>query len=321
MLDYPPSAGALGVFTAAEARASGWTRSALRHAIYKQRLTRVRPGAFWIPRSVPTDPWEAERYRHLIQFAAALRTNPAAVASHCSAAVVHGLTISRLPDIGCLTVPVRFVGDIAAMHLHRTRLSNTDVSTVLGLRVTSPERAIVDIGREHGALAALIAADAALHEGRVTRTSLRRQVQACAGWPGVRAARAAIEFADGRAESPLESASRWKLDGVVAPAEIQPSIFLDGAFLGRVDFLWPEAGVVGEADGMKKYDDGVDVLHREKLRQERLEQAGVVVVRWGRNDLDNVPALAVRLADGFTRARRDPTERRWQWRPRDPVSL
>jgi hypothetical protein len=252
-----------------------------------------------------------------------LRTNPTAVASHCSAAALHGMTVSRLPDLGCLTVPVRFVGDIAGMHLHRTRMTDGDVRTVDGLRATSAERAITDIGREHGALAALISADAALHDGRVTRTSLRRQVQLCAGWPGVRAARQAVEFADARSESPLESMSRFKLEGLVPQPLLQASIRQGGVFLGRVDFLWPDAGVVGEADGMTKYDGEPDALRREKLRQERLEKLGLIVVRLGRNDLDNPVALAARLINAFNRGNsvRREFARNWGWEPMPPFSL
>lgn len=73
----------------------------------------------------------------------------------------------------------------------------------------------------------------------------------------------------------------------------------DGKFLGRVDFYW-DCGVVGEADGRSKYDDR-DVLIREKLRQEELENAGLVVVRWTWSDLAT-PSLLPRLQRAFERA-------------------
>jgi hypothetical protein len=135
-----------------------------------------------------------------------------------------------------------------------------------------------------------------------------------AGWPGVRAARRAIEFADGRSESPLESASRLKLAGLVPAPALQTSIFgHDGRFLARSDFLWEEFGVVGEADGMEKYDDPDGTsLRREKLRQEALEQSGLIVVRWGAVDLDRVDGLVARLRSAFARGRRQTEPRRWR---------
>jgi hypothetical protein len=85
---------------------------------------------------------------------------------------------------------------------------------------------------------------------------------------------------------------------------LQPSIYdLDGRFLGRVDFYWDEFGVVGEADGRIKYDKR-DVLTREKLRQEDLENAALVVVRWGWADTRSRPAaLRRRLENAFERGR------------------
>jgi hypothetical protein len=85
--------------------------------------------------------------------------------------------------------------------------------------------------------------------------------------------------ADGRMESPLESVVRGRciLLGLPLP---EPQVWLSDSqgVIGRVDFLWPGSGVVGEADGRVKYRD--NELWREKLRQERLEEAGFVVLRW-----------------------------------------
>jgi very-short-patch-repair endonuclease len=60
--------------------------------------------------------------------------------------------------------------------------------------------------------------------------------------------------------------------------ELQVWLGDDAGTIGRVDFLWRKAGVVGEADGRVKYTDSA--LWQEKLRQERLEDAGYGVLRW-----------------------------------------
>ena len=54
-----------------------------------------------------------------------------------------------------------------------------------------------------------------------------------------------------------------------------------------MDFLWEEAGVVGEFDGWKKYDgDGfAQSLKQEKIREDAIRSTGYVVVRFYWEDL------------------------------------
>lgn len=65
--------------------------------------------------------------------------------------------------------------------------------------------------------------------------------------------------------------------------------------------LWPEPRVIGEADGPGKYKDILD-LHAEKLRQERLERAGWIVVRWTWDDIwTNAVGTANRIRAALSR--------------------
>jgi len=50
----------------------------------------------------------------------------------------------------------------------------------------------------------------------------------------------------------------------------------------RVDFWWARAGIIGEFDGLGKYED-VDAVRREKSREQSLLLRPEVrrVVRWG----------------------------------------
>lgn len=311
----PPLAAAdsLGVFTRSEAISAGWTSAALRYAVERGWLIRLRPGVFVPPLAPATDKYAARRRDLTVAAIAAVLANPSSVASHTAAGVLHQLPLWYLPDLPCITVPPKFVGDVAGAHLHRARLPRIHV-VARPVATTSVPRTVVDIGREHGELSALVAADAALHSGLTTVRALRTHLRDCRGWPGVRAARRAIDFADERAESPLESVSRLKLHGFVPRPELQMSIFdQQGTFLGRSDFLWDEFGVVGEADGMQKYDDVEQMsLREEKLRQERLEQSGLIVVRWGRDDLNRIEHLVGRLREAFARAARRNEPQRWR---------
>ena len=126
----------------------------------------------------------------------------------------------------------------------------------------------------------------------------------CVRWPGIRKARRAIEFADHRAESPLESISRvaFAERGLPRP-ELQVPLPCPERPVGIVDFYWEEFGVVGEADGLLKYDEDSDQpapLRAEKLRQEALEALGYIVVRWTWDDIWRRPMWVVqRLGNAF----------------------
>jgi very-short-patch-repair endonuclease len=73
-----------------------------------------------------------------------------------------------------------------------------------------------------------------------------------------------------------------------------------------VDFAWPEACVVGEADGRSKYgEDAIRAFEAEKDRQAELEGLGLVVVRWGSRHLDGRPPVMVRrIQEALTRSPR-----------------
>ena len=66
-----------------------------------------------------------------------------------------------------------------------------------------------------------------------------------------------------------------------------------GIFVARVDFEW-DGRLVGEFDGLVKYGQGLmvpgqtpnDVVIAEKIREDRLRQLGLEVVRWTWADLE-----------------------------------
>jgi very-short-patch-repair endonuclease len=89
-----------------------------------------------------------------------------------------------------------------------------------------------------------------------------------------------VRLANGLSESPLESLSRFSMRGLEHQPQLQVRIYaLNGSIIARVDFFWPEFALVGEADGMDKYD--AEELKNEKRRAEALANAGFRITRWG----------------------------------------
>ncbi len=183
------------------------------------------------------------------------------------------------------------------------------------IRRTRIERTVVDVAREAGLAEAVVIADAALEQGLTDPATLAAAVARLpAGGPGSPAAARAVALARAGAQSPLESTSRLALLAAGLPAaDLQETIFNgDGHFLTRVDFYWDDVGVVGEADGLSKYTE-LQVLRGEKLRQERLKQAGLIVVRWSWRELDAIDGLVRRIRLAHERGRqRLAADRRWQ---------
>ncbi|TAM89010.1 MAG: hypothetical protein EPN43_07620 [Jatrophihabitans sp.] len=290
-----PTLPAMPVFSRADLRAHGWSDSATWRAVRGGRLLRLRHDQFTL---APTQPRDAA--------VAAARACAGSVISHRSAAVVHGLPLlgppPRRPD---LTVEPRGTGDVPAALLHRATLPNGDVVTVDGACLTSVARTVVDLARTVPAAAAVVAADNALQRRLTTPLEIVEVVDACARWPGIRRARAALRQVDGRSESPLESLSRLVVARLDLPRpQLQVRIRdARGWVVARTDFYWDDVGAAGEADGRAKYTDR-EVLTREKRRQEELEDLGVSIARWGWLDTRTPELLAARVRNARERGRR-----------------
>jgi hypothetical protein len=129
-----------------------------------------------------------------------------------------------------------------------------------------------------------------------------------------RRVRTAIEFADGQAESAGESYSRGLIHaaGFVPPA-LQREVRDSAGRVGYSDFYWEESRIVGEFDGIAKYQKPEYLKGRtpgqmvvdEKLREDRIRATGCNVVRWVWADLWSPGALERKLsAAGVPRRRR-----------------
>lgn len=315
----PVAARRCGVFTSQEGAAAGWTRSALENAARHGRLAKLQRGV-WADAAGALDLTPAATSDLLLtrQALAAALSARGGIVSHLAAARLHELPIWAPTPRPCVTLTHR---DRAGLHHVHTHLAAVARGHALpGVVFTTVARTVVDVTREFGVEAGLVVADAALHDMRLHLPDLAAEVATTRPSPGSRQLADLLRLVDGRAESPLESRSRWHLDhhGVEPP---QPQVVLRtaaGRVLGRVDFFWAE-GVVGEVDGTVKYRrnsntslaETADERGREKWRQELMERTGLLFVRWGAKDLADFGAVVSLIADRRARAQRPGWPREW----------
>ncbi len=215
-----------------------------------------------------------------------------------SAAICLGYPlVSGTPTEVTLVVPPgAWTGRRAGIHFRSGLVSAPDV-VGRGVPVTSPERTWTDLARTASLADALCVGDAALASGAITLHELRRRLDGLVGVRGVRRAYRALGLISGVRESPLESESfAYFVEHRVPLPTCQVTIrSRDGRFLGRVDVLWEEARLVGEADGRMKYGDA-EAVYAEKRREDEIRAEGYGFIRWGKADLQT-SALAARLRD------------------------
>ena len=303
------------MFTAAEAATAGWTPDALRHAVATSRLDRVRTGCYAPPPASDLNRFARADLRLARQAVAASLTIRHASVSHLGAAHVLGVPIWAPEPRACITTSGP-VTRVSGVHVHRSAVHPRHTGVVGGVAITTCERTIADVAREFGAEAGLVVADAAVRRGLASRDVLADVIATLGRRSDVTAASSVAAMLDPRAESPLESRSRWHLacHDVVPPQPQMDILTRDGVFVARTDFYWPD-GVVGEVDGSAKYsvdaDGGNEVLGAEKWRQEHLEDLELQVVRWGARHLRDFRPTAARLRRAFARARAREGERLW----------
>lgn len=155
--------------------------------------------------------------------------------------------------------------------------------------------------------AALVTGDVVIR--RCGRNAVQAALADCAQWADLGRARRAIALLDGRSESPLESVSRAIFVKHSLPApELQVEFEPTPGTTYRADFYWRGERVIGEADGMGKYD-APGALRAEKIRQELLEDLGLRIVRWTWRDMvadtdRTIARVRGALASGRERSRR-----------------
>ena len=272
-------------------------------------MSRPGRGIYVLPRS------RLEEYRDQV-LGAASRSMTDRVASHESAAALHGIDMLEPPPVAVhFTASRRGSGRRRhSVITHGAPLLSYEVASVDGIPVTSLARTAVDLARTRESFeSALVVMDSALHRG-ASRHEIEGILARGCGWRGIALARNAYGSSDHRAESVAETLSRAGM--LTFPDIPMPQLqyeFLDefGRLIARVDFYWEELKLIGECDGRSKFETdlrpGESVADRHwasRRRDERLWELGNTTVHWGWAEATDPARLHRRLRLGVDEAMR-----------------
>jgi hypothetical protein len=210
--------------------------------------------------------------------AALLVSPPGSIVSHVTALRLYGYELGALLPLHVSTrAPVRCRQTDVTTHRRRDHVESRCVN---GIRVTEPNRTIVDAAYDVPIPQLIQVIEWMIHRGYTTVNalatySLEHHLR------GVRRVRQVIGFVREGSESPMETLVRLMIRFAHLP-EPDPNVELrddHGLFLARGDLVYARWKIVVEYDGWHHERDGSQ-RQRDIGRRERLESAGwrVIVV-------------------------------------------
>ena len=253
-----------GAWSTGQLRADSHWRRARRH-VEDELLTHPWRGAYCIP--------DADLVTRLRALQLAVRAP--LVACHQTAAALHGFGVL---DDGLLHVTTpdgqsvrRRAGVLVHQWVPRAATQLAD-----GFRATAAADTAVDVAAGAAEIDVLPVLDAALTHC-ITADELHEAVDRAKRRRGIAAVRRWSEFADGRAQSPMESRARYRLISARLPApDLQIRVVVPGN-LRWIDMGWEDAKVGLEYDG-EDFHSGDGKLARDRQRHNQLSRAGWTIV-------------------------------------------
>jgi predicted transcriptional regulator of viral defense system len=263
-----------GVVTRAQFLGLGFTSEAIDHRIERGRLFRIHAGVYAVGRP------ELTRYGRWM--AAVLSCGRGAALSHESAAVLWGIRSREGRGIE-LTAPGYHRR--AGITVHRRQLADGEVTRRQGIPVTAPVSTLVDLAaRVPRRLEAAVKEADKLDLTDPAR--LRAEVDALGGRAGVRAIR---ELLDRRSFTLTDSELERRFLPLACRAGLPAP--LTGAWVSgfKVDFYWPDLGLVVETDGLR-YHRTPEQQARDRLRDQTHTAAGLTCLRFTWAQVASEPA-------------------------------
>ena len=166
-----------------------------------------------------------------------------------------------------------------------------------GRLATAPAWTAVELARTLRRPRALGVLDAALHVNECTAGDLDAVIREQKGRRGIVMVRELVQYADGRAESPMESEARLVfIDGGLPLPELQYEIVDRCGQLWRVDFAWPDAMVVAEYESMEWHASPAALKH-DRMKTARLQECGFTSIPIVVDDVRKYPDELVSRID------------------------
>jgi very-short-patch-repair endonuclease len=235
-------------------------RSALRTAVRRGEVVRLRRGRYGLPRADDA-------------LSTAIRSG--GCLSHVSAALHHRWGVLRLWDATCVTLPrATRPGSAPAVRWSYAPLSDAEREA----GVTSPVRTVLDCARTLPFDEALAVADSALRSGDVLPDELDAAARTCRS-PGVRRAREILRHADARAANPFESALRAVVLQAGLTGFIPQLVIAEDGLFACVDLGDPDRRVAFEADGYGVHGTRA-AFAKDLARHDELQSEGWVTRRF-----------------------------------------
>lgn len=277
------------ILTRAVLDAQGLSQRKIDRELGTGPLRRIGQGAY--TREPKGKPWQEHR---LLIDAVGVRGN--AVISHQSASVIHGMASygMSLKRVHVSINASRGGGIRGDVHAHARPLTEDDVVIVDGLRVTSPARTAVDLAMagDHGQALSIV--DSARLRVRFPKADTRapvtvEQLETAAAVlgrrPGLpmftRALAESVECSGSAGESRTRA---MLLEWDLPIPELQRHYRLGGRDY-YADFSL--TGMIGEFDGKTKYANDRTRKQHEIQRAGDFRSAGIAVVNWYWEDLED----------------------------------
>ena len=273
-----------GNITRDQLRALGVTRDAVLRAVEDRRFVEQFRGVFFVGSGEISPVAYAQ--------AALLASPPGSVLSHGTAGALHRIR-ETWPARPHVTSPDRNRTAPDGIELHRVRsLPPQHVMTRHGLRVTTPERTLVDLAEVLDEQALAQAVGQAEFRRLLRPGRLERTMTECRGRHGLRRLKDVVQ----PGPQPTLSEMERRFLALVRAAEL-PAPVVNRQLGGvRPDFRWPEQRLIVETDGWDGHG-GRMARERDTVRDTRLQIEGYRVMRLTWRRLTGKPyAVVAQLA-------------------------
>lgn len=223
------------------------------------------------------------------------------VACMGTAARLYGFDTENTAVIHVLDPGVRMRPTVGLMVHQRVGARLQRISDRLA---TAPAWTAIEVARQLRRPRALATLDAALRSMQCSRNDLECALAEQKGRRGIVSVRGLLSFADGRAESAMETEARLVMIDFGLPLpELQYEILgVDGG-LFRVDFAWPELRLAAEYDSID-WHSGRTAMLRDKAKWGQIQEVGWTIIPIVVDDVRVYPArLAERIRSHLNRRR------------------